>query len=108
MTRWLLRPTSLQGKCAIGAVAACAGLYTLALAIESLWGLVHVLWGLTSPLGLAAIGIVGVVGIYVAAFGIYVVFTAFLFRIAAWGLEPRRRWRDWRYRSHPGINEREQ
>ena len=108
MTRWLLRPISSQGKCAIGAVAACAGLYTLALAIESLWGLVHVLWGLTSPQGFAGIAIVAVGGIYVVGFGVFVVLTAFLFGIAAWGLEPRRRWRDWRDRSHPRINEREQ
>ena len=82
---------------AVGIAAAVAGVYFAFLTGGAIWDLVSFLRELsTEPAGPGAVAVV-IMGLF--SFVFIVVFgsvTGALMLIAAWGLEPRRRWREWR------------
>ncbi|HEY0527243.1 MAG TPA: hypothetical protein VGD02_00325 [Gemmatimonadaceae bacterium] len=79
-----------------GVVTGSLGTYTLVLIVRAAIDFAHLL--ALNPQNratrLAALMLMGSIDILtIVIFGI---FTALLFALAAWGLEPRRRWREWR------------
>lgn len=81
----------------VGVAAAFAGVYFASLTGAKIWEFITIVRALASqPAGLGGAGVV-----IVALFSFVVVvvlgsFTGALLLIAAWALEPRRRWREWR------------
>jgi hypothetical protein len=81
----------------VGVAAAVVGVYFAFLTGGKIWEFITIVRALSSqPVGL---GGAGVVIVTLFSFVVVVVlgsFTAVLLLIAAWALEPRRRWREWR------------
>ena len=82
---------------AVGFAAAIAGVYFAFLTGGSIWKFISLVRAMSSPpAGLAGPGVV-IVSLFSFVFVIVLgSLTGVLLLIAAWGLEPRRRWREWR------------
>ena len=82
---------------AVGFAAAIAGVYFAYLTGGSIWKFISLVRAMSSqPAGLAGPGVV-IVSLFSFVFVIVLgSLTGVLLLIAAWGLEPRRRWREWR------------
>jgi Sec-independent protein secretion pathway component TatC len=81
----------------VGIAAAIAGVYFAFLTGGSIWKFISLVRAMSSqPAGLAGPGVV-IVSLFSFVFVIVLgSFTGVLLLIAAWALEPRRRWREWR------------
>jgi len=82
---------------AVGIAAAIAGVYFAYLTGGSIWKFISLVRAMSSqPAGLAGPGVV-IVSLFSFVFVVVLgSLTGVLLLIAAWGLEPRRRWREWR------------
>jgi hypothetical protein len=82
---------------AVGFAAAIAGVYFAFLTGGSIWKFISLVRAMSSqPAGLAGPGVV-IVSLFSFVFVVVLgSLTGVLLLIAAWGLEPRRRWREWR------------
>ena len=91
MARW---PFTL-----LGTVAAIAGFYTFALCLESIWELIRLRWPQPPAQPMTGPAFLAVGGIYFLDIAFMGVATALLAALAIWGIEPRKRWREWRSRA---------
>jgi hypothetical protein len=76
---------------AVGIAAAGGGIYFLLQAVQSLWEAIKFLRG-----GHGVGAVMGSLWVFFA--GVFLMVSAPLLAIAVWGIEPRRRWKDWRNR----------
>ena len=80
----------------IGVIAGCFGLYTLFLVAESAVDLVRLAAQRSATPAWDLFGLIAIGGIDFLVILVFLPLSVVLFLVAAWGVEPRQRWREWR------------
>ena len=83
----------------IGAIAGGLGLYTLFLVAESVLDFARLAAHRSDSAAWNLFSLIAIGGIDILAILVFGPISVVLFLVAAWGLEPRQRWREWRERS---------
>ena len=83
----------------IGAIAGCLGLYTLFLVAESAVDFARLAVPQPNAPASRLVGLMTIGGIDILVVLVFGPISIVLLLVAAWGLEPRQRWREWRERS---------
>ena len=80
----------------IGVIAGGFGLYTLFLVAESAVDLVRLAAHRSTTPAWDLVSLIGIGGIDILVVLVFLPISVVLLLVAVWGIEPRRRWREWR------------
>ncbi len=83
----------------IGAIAGCLGLYTLFLVAQSALDFARLAAQRSDAPAWHLFSLIAIGGIDILVVLVFGPISVVLLLVAAWGLEPRQRWREWRERS---------